>query len=140
MTIYTANRKRQGIPIVPMLDILTILLIFFIVHTQLKTQQHVLKIDLPQTRHLAGDIAPKDHVLLEIDSDGAMALRGKKLADGQLENAVKALIRDQPGARVQVSAAEGAPMGALVHVMDILTAAGIDTPQVPVRIDFQPAP
>lgn len=139
MTFYTPNKKRQGIPIVPMLDILTILLIFFIVHTQLKTQQHVLKIDLPQTHHLAGDIAPKDQVLLEIDDGGTMALGGKKIESGQLENAVQELLRRQPEARVQVSAAEGAPMGALVRVMDILTAAGIDTPQVPVRIDFQPA-
>lgn len=139
MTFYAPKRKHQGIPIVPMLDILTILLIFFIVHTQLKTQQHVLKIDLPQTHHLAGDIAPKDQVLLEIDSDGTMALGGRKLETGQLENAVQELVRRRPDARVQVSAAEGAPMGALVHVMDILTAVGIDTPQVPVRIDFQPA-
>lgn len=139
MTFYTTSRKRQGIPIVPMLDILTILLIFFIVHTQLKTQQHVLKIDLPQTRHLAGDLAPKNEVLLEIDVDGAMALGGKRLASDGLESAVRDLLRRQPDARVQVSAAEGTPMGSLVRVMDILTAAGIDTPQVPVRIDFQPA-
>lgn len=139
MTFYTTNRKRQGIPIVPMLDILTILLIFFIVHTQLKTQQHVLKIDLPQTHHLAGDIAPKNEVLLEIDGEGSMALGGKRLASDGLEDALRDLLRRQPDARVQVSAAEGAPMGSLVRVMDILTAAGIDTPQVPVRIDFQPA-
>ncbi len=139
MTFYATNRRRQGIPIVPMLDILTILLIFFIVHTQLKTQQHVLKIDLPQTHHLAGDLAPKNDVLLEIDGDGAMALGGKRLESGHLEQAVAELLRRQPDARIQVSAAEGAPMGSLVRVMDILTAAGIDTPQVPVRIDFQPA-
>ena len=54
MKIYDRRFGQQGITIVPMLDILTILLIFFIVHTEFKRQVSVLKLDVPQTQHLAG--------------------------------------------------------------------------------------
>ena len=45
MNIYTRKIPTMGITIVPMLDILTILLIFFIVHTEFKRQVSVLNLD-----------------------------------------------------------------------------------------------
>lgn len=47
MQFYRKKAKSMGVPIVPMIDILTILLIFFIVHTQWKKPQSLLKIDVP---------------------------------------------------------------------------------------------
>lgn len=122
-----------------MLDILTILLIFFIVHTQLKTQQNVLKLKLPQTQYMAGEKASPDTVLLEIGETGEIALHGKHLSEKELESRVRELLADRPNVKVQISAAEGASLGTLIQVTDILTGAGIDTPDLPVRIDFKPA-
>lgn len=39
MQFYRKKARSMGVPIVPMIDILTILLIFFIVHTQWKKPQ-----------------------------------------------------------------------------------------------------
>lgn len=47
MQFYRKKARTMGVPIVPMIDILTILLIFFIVHTQWKKPQSLLKIDVP---------------------------------------------------------------------------------------------
>ena len=47
MQFYRKKARSMGVPIVPMIDILTILLIFFIVHTQWKKPQSLLKIDVP---------------------------------------------------------------------------------------------
>ena len=43
MQFYRKKARSMGVPIVPMIDILTILLIFFIVHTQWKKPQSLLK-------------------------------------------------------------------------------------------------
>ncbi len=138
MTIYTRKHHAEGIPIVPMLDILTILLIFFIVHTEFKRQVNVLKLDLPRTEHLAGESGDRDSVLLELDADGTLALAGKTVPSGELAAAVREIIERNPEARVQVSAAEGSSMGRFIEVMDMLTAAGLQVDQVPVRIDYKP--
>ena len=49
MQFYRKKARSMGVPIVPMIDILTILLIFFIVHTQWKKPQSLLKICLLYT-------------------------------------------------------------------------------------------
>ncbi|MCB5932793.1 biopolymer transporter ExbD, partial [[Eubacterium] rectale] len=54
MQFYRKKAKSMGVPIVPMIDILTILLIFFIVHTQWKKPQSLLKIDVPGAEFMKG--------------------------------------------------------------------------------------
>ncbi len=137
MTIYTRKHHSQGIPIVPMLDILTILLIFFIVHTEFKHQVNVLKLDLPRTEHLAGETGDRNNVLLEVGEDGTLALAGKLVAPGQLAAAVRSVLAANPEARVQVATAGAASMARFIEVMDELSAAGLPVEEIPVRIDYQ---
>ncbi len=135
MDIYTRKHHAQGIPIVPMLDILTILLIFFIVHTEFKHQVNVLRLDLPRTEHLAGEMGDRNDILLEVGEDGSMALAGQLIAPGQLTDAVRALLAGNPDARIQVATSGAASMARFLSVLDELTAAGIPVEEVPVRID-----
>ncbi len=138
MKLYERQFAQQGIPIVPMLDILTILLIFFIVHTEFKRQVSVLQLDVPQTHHLAGTQGDRNSILLEVADDGTIAFNGKLVPAEQLVTAVRELMKQNPQARIQVSAAGGSSMARFVEVLDTLTAAGINVEQVPVRIDYQP--
>ena len=138
MKLYERQFAQQGIPIVPMLDILTILLIFFIVHTEFKRQVSVLQLDVPQTHHLAGTQGDRNSILLEVADDGTIAFNGKRIPAEQLVAAVRELMKQNPQARIQVSAAGGSSMARFVEVLDTLTAAGINVEQVPVRIDYQP--
>ena len=139
MKLYERRFMQQGIPIVPMLDILTILLIFFIVHTEFKRQVSVLKLDVPQTHHLAGTHGDRNSILLEVADDGSIAFNGKLIPAGQLVDEVRTLRQQQPGATIQLSAAGGASMARFIEVLDILTAAGLEVEQIPVRIEYSPA-
>ncbi|MBE6415400.1 MAG: biopolymer transporter ExbD [Akkermansiaceae bacterium] len=138
MKLYERKFAQQGIPIVPMLDILTILLIFFIVHTEFKRQVSVLQLDLPQTHHLAGTQGDRNSILLEVADDGSIAFNGKLVPAEQLVTAVRELMMQNPKATIQVSAAGGSSMARFVEVLDTLTAAGLNVEQVPVRIDYEP--
>lgn len=138
MKLYERKFAQQGIPIVPMLDILTILLIFFIVHTEFKRQVSVLQLDVPQTHHLSGTQGDRNSILLEVADDGTIAFNGKLVPAEQLVAAVRELMKQNPQAKIQVSAAGGSSMARFVEVLDTLTSAGINVEQVPVRIDYQP--
>ena len=139
MKIYHRPAGGQGIPIVPMLDILTILLIFFIVHTEFKRQVSVLNLDVPQTRHLAGTQGDRNSILLEVADDGSIAFNGKVISSSQLVEEVRTLQQQNPQARIQLSAAAASSMARFIEVLDELTAAGLDVEQIPVRIDYAPA-
>ena len=139
MKIYHRPAGGQGIPIVPMLDILTILLIFFIVHTEFKHQVSVLNLDVPQTQHLAGVQGDRNSILLEVADDGSIAFNGKVISSSQLVEEVRTLQQQNPQARIQLSAAAASSMARFIEVLDELTAAGLDVEQIPVRIDYAPA-
>ncbi len=138
MKLYERKFGQQGIPIVPMLDILTILLIFFIVHTEFKRQVNILKLDVPQTHHLAGTQGDRNSILLEVAEDGRIAFNGKLVPAEQLVTDVREVLRQNPDATIQVSAAGGSSMARFIEVLDTLTAAGLNVEQVPVRIDYEP--
>lgn len=138
MKLYERKFGQQGIPIVPMLDILTILLIFFIVHTEFKRQVSVLKLDVPQTHHLAGTQGDKDCILLEVSDDGSIAFAGKLIPEGELIPRVRELLKQQPQTRIQLSAAGSSSMARFIEVLDSLTAAGVQVEEIPVRINYCP--
>lgn len=138
MKLYERRFGQQGIPIVPMLDILTILLIFFIVHTEFKRQVSVLKLDVPQTHHLAGSQGERDSVLLEVGADGSIAFNGRLVPAEQLVVAVRELLQQNPQARIQLAAAGEASMARFIEVLDTLTAAGLEVEEIPVRIHYKP--
>lgn len=139
MKIYRKTATNQGIPIVPMLDILTILLIFFIVHTEFKRQVSVLPLALPQTQHLSGERGDSQQVLLEVSAEGEIALGGKRLLPEELQDALLHLLKESPQTRLQVAAANASSLGRLVEILDTLTAAGLQVDQIPVRINYAPA-
>ena len=139
MKLYERKFAQQGLPIVPMLDILTILLIFFIVHTEFKRQVNILKLDVPQTHHLAGTQGDRNSILLEVGDDGSIAFNGKVISSSQLVEEVRAMQQQNPHARIQLSAAAASSMARFIEVLDELTAAGLDVEQIPVRIDYAPA-
>ncbi len=138
MKLYERQFRQQGIPIVPMLDILTILLIFFIVHTEFKRQVSVLKLDVPQTHHLAGSQGDRNSILLELAEDGSIGFNGRLIPAEQLVQAVRELLQKNPQARIQLSAAGGSSMARFIEVLDTLTAAGLNVEEIPVRIDYAP--
>ena len=138
MNIYVRKTPAMGITIVPMLDILTILLIFFIVHTEFKRQVSVLNLDLPQTHNLVGEKGDNDSVLLEVGADGAIAFGGNVITEQQLPALVQEQLEKNPDCTIQVSAADSSSLGRFLQVLDQLTAAGINVEEVPVRIDYKP--
>lgn len=138
MKLYERKFGQQGIPIVPMLDILTILLIFFIVHTEFKRQVSVLKLDVPQTHHLAGTQGDKDCILLEVSDDGSIAFAGKLIPEEELIPRVREHLKQQPQTRIQLSAAGSSSMARFIEVLDSLTAAGVQVEEIPVRINYCP--
>ncbi len=135
MKIYQRKYSQQGIPLVSMLDILTILLIFFIVHTEFKKQVSVLHIDVPKTAHLSGESQARDGLLLEIGASGELALNGKILSLDELSHTLES---QQPqGEKIMLAAAEQASLGLVISVMDSLTKAGLQVEEIPFRIDYK---
>jgi biopolymer transport protein ExbD len=121
-----AHRKKRApsIIIVSLVDVLVILLIFFVVSTTFRTQQPEVQINIPESKNAVDSPSDLDHVMLTIDQDDEIKLDGKVIEAEALEVAV----RDLPAPRkssIALQADKKASFGTIIKVMDALKLAGV---------------
>ncbi len=129
-----ASRLRT-VPIVPMIDILFIVLIFFIVSTTFKKPRKVLRIELPTVREVESQTIVEERSVLAVDSGGALSLDNVAIPDISLLDAyLSAYVSQNPGRKLELEADKELSLETLMEVWDALTRAGIEIRDVPARI------
>ncbi len=126
MRFYTRKRRAPSIIIVSLIDILAILLIFFIVTTTFRKNQPQLQINLPESKSAEQAPAEKDEpVVLSVKSADEISLDGKPVTLDLLADALKTVRAQAPARPIAMQADREAPFGVVVKVLDALKDAGI---------------
>jgi biopolymer transport protein ExbD len=124
MKIAVRKRRAPSIIIVSLVDILTILLIFFVVSTTFKKDQPEIQINLPESKTAANAAAEVDHAIVSVSENDEVRLDGEIIRVEELEAAV----RDLPDSRrsaLALQADKKASFGTIIRVMDALKLAGV---------------
>jgi biopolymer transport protein ExbD len=126
MRFYTRKRRAPSIIIVSLIDILAILLIFFIVTTTFRKSQPQLQINLPESKSAEQASAEKDEpVVLSVKSADEISLDGKPVTLDLLAEALKTVRTQAPSRPIAMQADREAPFGVVVKVLDALKDAGV---------------
>ncbi len=134
MHFHRQPRKRAEVPIVPMIDILFILLVFFIVSTTFKKPRDILRIELPTVREIPSDQVADARSVIAVDALGNVTLDTLAVPEGLLESYLAAYQKQNPGRKLELEADKKLPLERLLEVWDALTKAGIPIKDVPARI------
>lgn len=134
MKFYQKRRQRPAVPIVTLIDILAILLIFFIVTTTFKKDESLVKVNLPTSSELSSDSNPEPRVALSLSETGEVSLGGRIVSLETLSVALREFKTENPNAELELKADEGAPLGQMVKVWDAATKAGLEINDLPLRI------
>jgi biopolymer transport protein ExbD len=134
MHFHRQPRKRAEVPIVPMIDILFILLVFFIVSTTFKKPREILHIELPTVREIPSDQVADSRSVLAVDALGNVTLDSLAVPEGLLESYLAAYQKQNPGRKLELEADKKLPLERLLQVWDSLTKSGIPIKDVPARI------
>ena len=124
MKIAVRKRRAPSIIIVSLVDILTILLIFFVVSTTFKRDQPEVQINLPESKTSTKASSELEHAIVSVDQNDEIKLDGRSISVEELESAV----RDLPSTRkssLALQADKKASFGMIVKVMDALKLAGV---------------
>jgi len=124
MKFAVKKRRAPSIIIVSLVDILTILLIFFVVSTTFKKDQPEVQINLPESKVATKAPAEMEHALITVDENDEIKLDGKTVTPEELETAV----RELPATRktsLALQADKKASYGTIIKVMDSLKLAGV---------------
>ena len=79
MRIAVRKRRAPSIIIVSLVDILTILLIFFVVSTTFKKDQPEVQINLPESKTAANATAEFEHAIVSVNENDEIRLDGRPI-------------------------------------------------------------
>ncbi len=124
MKFAVKKRRAPSIIIVSLVDILTILLIFFVVSTTFKKDQPEVQINLPDSKTATSAPAEMEHAIVSVAENDEVKLDGRAIGVDELEAAV----RDLPPTKkssLALQADKKASWGTIIKVMDALKLAGV---------------
>ena len=124
MKFAVKKRRAPSIIIVSLVDILTILLIFFVVSTTFKRDQPQVQISLPESKTATTAPAELEHAILTVSENDEIKLDGQTIAVEDLESAVRNLSETRRTS-LALQADKKASFGIIVKVMDALKLAGV---------------
>src|SRR6187397_970728 len=124
MKFAVRKRRAPSIIIVSLVDILTILLIFFVVSTTFKKDQPEVQINLPDSQTATKAPAELDHAIVSVDANDEVRLDGRPLPVEELQAAVQELIAVRKTG-LALQADKKASFGTIIKVMDALKLAGV---------------
>lgn len=109
----------------PMIDIVFLLLIFFMVTTTFVEKEKEFGIDLPTAQ--SGDEASfeADEIVINLLRDGLIKLNGEEVSSGQLDALLQSAAQANPGTPVTIRGDRGVVLQRVVAVMDSCRIAGL---------------
>jgi biopolymer transport protein ExbD len=124
MKIAVRKRRAPSIIIVSLVDILTILLIFFVVSTTFKRDQPEVQINLPDSKTSTKASSEVEHAVVSVNENDEVRLDGQVVAIEELEASVRNLAATKR-TTLALQADKKASFGTIVKVMDALKLAGV---------------
>ena len=119
--LQDVNDDAQEINLTPMLDVVFIMLIFFIVTTSFIKESGV-EIERPESS--AATARPDAQVMVAITAEDAVWVDGQPVDAHRVGNEVASLGSDEGG--VVIQADRQSTTGLLIEVMDAIRDAGVD--------------
>ena len=129
--IIGAGAQRDAEPSVeltPIIDMVFLLLIFFLVTTTYQQAERETRIALPEVEAGGPISSVLREIVINVDETGAIVVGGQSTALEELRTLVERAVETNPDQKVSVRGDRDAPYGSVARVLDVCKAAGIDQP------------
>ena len=121
------SRRRVSLDISPLLDVVFLLLIFFLVTTTFMPDAS-MELELPEsTTATQSEVVP---TMVTVGEDGGVQIDGDSVSIQELERAVAALLPEERE-KITVRADARVDYGVIVRIIDALRNAAVDALSLP---------
>lgn len=117
------TKRKPMFMIIPMIDIIFFLLVFFMMNSLQTIAQKALSVQLPQAQHASAPVQMP--IIIAIDAKGHITLDNKPVSIQEASVMMRQHMAENPEAAVVLQADRQTIHGQVVAVMDILKAAGV---------------
>lgn len=136
MMINRPSRPRALISLVPMIDVMLILLVFFMV-TSTYLNLDMIPAVKPSEGTAASPQSPAGTLMIRLGADGVPVLRGTGLDQDTLRATLASSVAEEPLTQVVILPSGAAQTQALITVMDSAALAGVTRLRV-LRLEASP--
>lgn len=123
MRIVREKPKSELINITPLIDVVFILLVFFMLAGSIEPKDAFAISPPASTSKMRGDV--QDFVIL-IDKDGQIAMGEEKLARDEIESRVRQALTSKPGGLIQLKPDAEADAVDVIEVMEAIRSGGAE--------------
>jgi biopolymer transport protein ExbD len=123
MKIRPRPTRRARIEIIPMIDVIFFLLVFFMISSLASTRIHSFPVALPKTSGAPN--ALKQSVILTIKKNGSLYINLAQTTLAQLGAQLAYEMRNSPQDTLVVNADEGVSYGLVIQAMDAAKKIGV---------------
>lgn len=124
----TRDADAIGVDLTPVIDMVFMLLIFFLVATTFQQQEREAKIALPQASASSPISSAMREIVINVTREGAMIVNAKALDEASLLSMLRAAVAQNHGQKVNVRGDRDASYGAVARALDACKQAGIAEP------------
>lgn len=131
-----ATDSSPAIELTPVIDIVFLLLIFFLVATTFQQSEREMQIALPEAESGGPISVSLRELVVNIQADGTVIVGGRAVSTDDLRTIVGDAVEANPEQKVTVRADKSVTYDRVVGVLDVCKAAGIQEPYldtVPLR-------
>ncbi|HCN65957.1 MAG TPA: biopolymer transporter ExbD [Pseudomonas sp.] len=126
------KKKRLHIEIIPMIDVMMFLLVFFVLISLNVIPALGIKTQLPGAAH-AQQLKPQNKAVITLGLDDRLQLDGKDLDQTELVVQLKAMENPEQKMVIILNSDEGVEVARLVSVMDVLKSSGFSSVSIATR-------
>ena len=112
--------SRSGFDITPLLDMIFILLIFFLLTASATAP--VISVDLPEIE--VSEAAVEQEIIVSIDYEGSLFLNGEAVSASELPGRLAVIYSGRVSSEVYIEADRGVDFGYVVEVMELCRQSG----------------
>jgi len=134
MKFISEKKVPPTVPIISLIDILAILLIFFIATTTFKRKEALVNVSLPKSTEMASSSEKLTRLTLAVTKDEEITLGEDTVTLEELAQVLTDLKRRQPELKLQLKVDKGVQLGMVVKVWDEARKAKIEISDIPLRI------
>ena len=126
MAVKYEEDEKPEVQLTSMMDCIFLMLIFFLVSSQLKKVEKEIPMELP-TATVAKDVkATPDLVTVSVDAKGELYVNSKPVGPAGLRSVLREAAKENPDRRIRVCGDVYAPFRSVVQVLDACKLEGLN--------------
>jgi len=133
-----ADNHGASIELTPIIDMVFLLLVFFLVATTFHQTEREMQVALPQAA-FAGPISTSlREIIINVDVDGNIIVSGRTISPQDLQVLIEEAVATNPGQKVTVRGDRRTAYANVVRVLDICKGSGIQEPYLDTVLTEEP--